>query len=65
MNDYNRTDAYWIEKYLLFCGTHSFISLVMAVGGGSSQIMTVAAHQDLIRWTEFLHGKISINIEAI
>ncbi len=27
--------------------------------------MTVAASQDLIGWTEFLHGKISINIEAI
>jgi hypothetical protein len=27
--------------------------------------MTAAPIQDLIGWTEFLHGKISINIEAI
>jgi hypothetical protein len=39
MNDCNCTDvelASWIEKYLIFCGTHSFTSHVMAGGGGSS-----------------------------
>jgi hypothetical protein len=68
MNDCTHTDAelaYWIEKYLLFCRTRSFTSLVMAGGGGSSQIMTTVASQDLIGWTEFIHGKISIDKEAI
>jgi hypothetical protein len=68
MNDYNHTDAelaYWIEKYLLFCGTRSFTSLMMAGGGRSSQVMIAAASQDLIGWTEFLHGKIFVNIKAI
>ncbi len=51
MNNHNQTDAelaYWIEKYLIFRGTWSFTSLVNAGGGGSSQILTAAASQDLI-----------------
>ncbi len=68
MHGYNRTDVelgYWLEKYLLFWGTWKFTSLVTAGCGGSSQLMTAATSQDLIRWTEFLHRKISIDIEAI
>jgi hypothetical protein len=67
MNDFNCTDAelaYWIENYLLFCGTRSFTSLVTVGGGGFFKIMTAAASQDLIGWIEFLHGKIFVNIEA-
>jgi hypothetical protein len=51
MRNYNRTDVelgYWLEKYLLFCGTQSFTLLVTAGGGGSSQLLTAAASQDLI-----------------
>jgi hypothetical protein len=68
MNDFNQTDAelaYWIEKYLIFWGTWSFVSLVMAGGSGSPQLLTAAASQDLIGWTEFLHGKVSTNIGHI
>ncbi len=65
MNDFNQKDAelaYWIEKYLIFWGTLSFASLVMAGGGGSPQLLTAVASQDLIGWTEFLDGKVSPNI---
>ncbi len=65
---YSRTDAelgYWLEKCLLYQGTRSFTLLVIAGGGGSWQIMTAAASQDLIGWMEFLHGKILVDIEAI
>ncbi len=68
MNNHNQTDAelaYWIEKYLIFWGTLSFTSLVNAVGGGSSQILTAVASQDLIGWMEFLHGKVSKEIGRI
>ncbi len=68
MNNPNQTDAelaYWIEKYLIFWGTWSFTSLVNASGGGSSQMLTAAASQDLIGWTEFLHGKVSKEIRCI
>jgi hypothetical protein len=68
MHDYNRTDAelaYWLEKYLLFRGTRSLTTLIMAGGGGSLPLMIAAASQDLIGWTKFLHSKISVDIEAI
>jgi hypothetical protein len=68
MHDYNRTDAelaYWLEKYLLFRGTRFLTALIMAGGGGLSQLMIAAASQGLIGWTEFLHGKILVNIESI
>jgi hypothetical protein len=68
MNNHNRTDAelaYWIEEYLIFQGTWSFTSLVNAGGGSSPQILTAAASQDLIRWTEFLHRKVSKEIGHI
>jgi hypothetical protein len=68
MNNRNQTDAelaYWIEKYLIFRGTWPFTSLVNAGGSGSSQILTAAASQDLIGWTEFLHGKVSKDIGCI
>jgi hypothetical protein len=58
MHDYNRTDAelgYWFKEILLYKGTRSFTLLVIAGGGGTLQIMTAAANQDLIGWTEFLH----------
>jgi hypothetical protein len=68
MNNHNQTDAelaYWIEKYLIFWGTPSFTSLVNAGGSGSSQMLTATASQDLIGWTEFLHGKVSKEIGCI
>jgi hypothetical protein len=40
-------------------------ALITKRGGGSPQLMTAAASQDLIGWTEFLHGKISVDIEYI
>jgi hypothetical protein len=64
----NHTDpelAYWIEKYLLFRGTRSFASLVVEGGFGSLDVRVAAAGQDLIGWTEFLHGKVSVEIASI
>ena len=40
--------AYWTKKYLLFCGTRLFTSLVDERGLGSGKLHTVAASQDLI-----------------
>jgi hypothetical protein len=57
--------AYWIEKYLLFHGTRSFASLVMEGGFGSQDVRLAAVSQDLIGWTEFLHGKVSVEIASI
>jgi hypothetical protein len=68
IHNYNRTDtelAYWLKKYLIFRGTRSLTALIMAGGGGLLQLMRAAASQDLIGWTKFLHGKISVNIVAI
>ncbi len=68
MHQNNRSDpelAYWIEKYLLFRGTRSFASLVTEGGYGSQDVQVAAASQDLIGWTEFLHGKVSIKIASI
>jgi hypothetical protein len=68
MQDFNRTDselAYWLEKYLMFRGTRSLTALITTGGGASSQLMRAAASQDLIGWTKFLHGKMSVKIEAI
>ncbi len=61
MHQHNRTGpelAYWIEKYLLFCGTRSFTSLIDKGGFCSKDLSLAAAGQDLIGWTEFLHGKV-------
>ena len=41
------------------------MALITKGGGGLPQLMTAAASQDLIGWTEFLHGKISVDIESI
>ena len=57
--------AYWIEKYLLFCGTRSFASLVAEDNFASANVRVAAVGQDLIGWTEFLHGKVSVEIAAI
>jgi hypothetical protein len=60
MHNYNRTDAelaYWLKKYLIFQGTRSLTALIMAGGGGLSQLMRAVASQDLIRWAKFLHSK--------
>jgi hypothetical protein len=68
MHQNNCTDpelAYWIKKYLLFHGTRSFTSLVAEGGFGSLDIRVAAVSQDLIRWTEFLHGKVSVEIMSI
>jgi hypothetical protein len=68
MHDYNKTDAelaYWLEKYLLIRGIRSLTALIMVGGGGLLQLMIAAAGQDLISWTEFQHGKISVDIKAI
>ncbi len=40
-------------------------ALITKGGGGSPQLMTAAASQDLIGWIKFLHGKISVDIESI
>ncbi len=58
MRQNDRTDpelAYWIEKYLLFQGTRSFVSLVAGDGYALIDIRVAAVGQDLIGWTEFLH----------
>jgi hypothetical protein len=68
MRQKDRTDpelAYWIEKYLLFRGTRSFASLVAGDSYASRDIRVAAVGQDLIGWTEFLHGKVSVEIAAI
>jgi hypothetical protein len=68
MHEHNRTDAklaYWLEKYLIYRGTRLMTALITKGGGGLPQLMTAAASQDLIGWTEFLHGKISVEIESI
>jgi len=68
MRQNDRTDpelAYWIEKYLLFRGTRSFASLVTEGGFGSLDVRVAAVGQDMIGWTEFLHGKVSVEIAAI
>jgi hypothetical protein len=66
MHEHNRIDAklaYWIEKYLLFCGTRTMRYLTQDLG--SSQMRDVAASQDAIGWVEFLHGKVSVAIAEI
>jgi hypothetical protein len=68
MHQNDHTDpelAYWIEKYLLFHGTRSFASLVTEGGFSSLDIRMAAIGQDMIGWTEFLHGKVSIEIGSI
>ena len=68
MRQNDRTDpelAYWIEKYLLFRGTRSFTALVAEDGFTSVKVRVAAVGQDLIGWTEFLHGKVSVEIAAI
>jgi hypothetical protein len=68
MLQYDHTDlelAYWTEKYLLFRGTRSFTSLVDEGGFGSSNLCLAATSQDLIGWTEFLHGKVLIEFASI
>ncbi len=60
MYEHNHTDAklaYWLEKYLIYRGTRLMTALITKGGGGLPQLMTEAASQDLIGWTEFLHGK--------
>jgi hypothetical protein len=57
--------AYWIKKYLLFRRTRSFTSLVTEGGFGSLHVRVAAVGQDMIGWTEFLHGKVSVEIAAI
>ncbi len=68
MHKHNRTDpelAYWIEKYLLFCGTRTFGSLVDKRGFCSSDLRLAAASQVLIGWTEFLHSKVLVEFATI
>ena len=68
MRQNERTDpelAYWVEKYLLFCGTRSFTSLVAEDTFASTDVRVAAVGQDLIGWTELLHGKVSVEIASI
>jgi hypothetical protein len=68
MRQNDRTDpelAYWIEKYLLFCGTSSFTSLVAKDDFALTNVRVAAVGQDLIGWTKFLHGKVSVEIASI
>jgi hypothetical protein len=63
MHQNDHTDpelAYWIEKYLLFRGTRSFTSLVAKDDFASVDVRVAAVGQDLIGWTKFLHGKVSV-----
>jgi hypothetical protein len=66
MHEYNHTNtelAYWMEKYLIFCGTCTLSYLVREQE--SNQIRDAAASQDVIDWVEFLHGKVSVAIAKI
>jgi hypothetical protein len=68
MHQHNCTNpelAYWIEMYLLFCSTRSFTSLVNEGGFCSNDLRLAAAGQDLIGWTEFLHGKVLVEFASI
>ncbi len=68
MRQNDRTDpelAYWIKKYLLLRGTRSFASLVAEGGFRSLDVRVAAVGQDLIEWTKFLHGKVSVEIVLI
>jgi hypothetical protein len=68
MHNHNRTDpelAFWIKKYLLFCSTRSFSSLVEEGEPATLLVSTAAASQDLIGWVEFLHGKVSVEFRMI
>jgi hypothetical protein len=68
MHDHNRTDpelAFWIKKFLLFCGMRSFSSLVEEGRPATLLISTAAASQDLIGWVEFLHRKVSVEFRMI
>jgi hypothetical protein len=68
MHEHDWTDpelAFWIEKYLLFCGTRSFSSLVEEGGPATPLVSTAAASQDLIGWVEFLHGKVLVEFRMI
>jgi hypothetical protein len=68
MRQNERTDpelAYWVEKYLLFRGTRSFTSLIAEDTFASTDVRVAAVGQDLIGWTEFLHGKVSVEIASI
>jgi hypothetical protein len=68
MRQNERTDpelAYWVEKYLLFRGTRSLTSLVAEDTFASTDVKVAAVGQDLIGWTEFLHGKVSVEIASI
>jgi hypothetical protein len=68
MRQHDRTDpelAYWIKKYLLFRRTRSFASLVTEGGFRSLDVRVAAVGQDMIGWTEFLHGKVSVEIAVI
>jgi hypothetical protein len=68
MHQHDRTYpelAYWIEKYFLFFSTRSFTSSVDKGGSCSKDLCMAAASQDLVGWTEFLHGKVSVEIATI
>ena len=68
MNQNDCTDlelVYWIEKYLLFHGTRSFTALVAKDGFALIDIRVAAVGHDLIGWTEFLHGKVTVEIASI
>jgi hypothetical protein len=68
MHHHDQTDpelAYWIEKYLLYCDTRFFTSLVNKEGSCSIDIRVATASQDLMGWTEFLHGKVLVEIATI
>jgi len=68
MHRHDQTDhelAHWIEKYLLFRGTRSFTSLVEEDSFALADVRAAAAGQDLISWTKFLHGKVSVEIASI
>jgi hypothetical protein len=68
MHHHNRTNlefAYWIEKYILFCGSRLLTSLIYEGGFCYKDLCLVAASWDLIGWTELLHGKDSVEFATI
>jgi hypothetical protein len=63
----NQTDsklAFWIKEYLLHQGQVQMTNLIR-IWPMSAAMYKVAQSQDVIGWTEFLHGKVSIKMRGM